>query len=352
MDRSDAYLVPRRRAGLVRKFLNPLVSEGRPYHGAWYYIKLRKIGNKLEYYFDNERIFEATDPEMIREGLLGIWTFMHSMTVAQVKITFDKMRFPDLPLSPVPAPPDPRRRSEPADVAMDGVPLHTLDTRLWSVDDSVGHAVLRTVPGHAPGLAVVNRMGSGSMFAKCGLPPQELRGLAGWQFLLKRTPDAQLNAYYSIGTMNDKGEYTPEVRCVHRISGDAFADGPLVETGSTPVDGSQAAALEEGWAPVQVWIPEHLRPTGDDGGARKVRFEGFGTMGESLGALRTHRQRSGGDLLPAPVLPRRIWGSRDLRRREPGSLHPARRAPRPRDRPVPAMRRRSTSGLPNAAVRG
>lgn len=279
MVRSDAYLVPRRRAGMVRRFLNPLVSQGRPFHGAWYYIKLRKLGDKLEFYFDDHKVFETTDPEVIREGMLGIWTFMHSMTVAQVKITFEQMRPRPLRLFPVLTPPSPSAELM-VEVAMNGFPLNALDPSLWTVDEKVGYARLEPVSGVTPGLAVRNRMGSGSMLALPGLPPVSLRDLAGWRLLVKRTPDAKFNLHYSVGTVDGEGAYTPQRQYVHRLSGDDFPDGPFRHTGSTAVPGSPGADLDAGWTEVEVWIPEELRATNQNG-RLKVRLEGIGTMGES-----------------------------------------------------------------------
>lgn len=281
MARSDSYLVPRRRAGLVRKFLNPLVSQGRPYHGAWYYIKLRKIGNKLEYYFDNERIFEETDPAAINQGLLGIWTFMHSMTVAQVKVTFQNMRPLPVVLLPAAVPSAPAATPAVADVTMNGFPMQSLDLAHWTVDDPVGHAQLVVCPGAAPGLTVRNLLGSGAMLAKPDFPVLELRQLAGWQFALKRTPGAELNVYYSIGVTDANGAYTPQRYAFHRVSGDGFPDGPYEQTGMTVVPGSAASEVEAGWTTVQVWIPESLRVPNDTTGQQKVRLEGIGTLGES-----------------------------------------------------------------------
>ncbi|NOY80834.1 MAG: hypothetical protein GXP31_07490, partial [Kiritimatiellaeota bacterium] len=90
--RSEKYLVPRRRKGYERKYLNPLLAKGRPIHGAWYYIKLRRIGRKLEYYFDNQLVFTWVDKEPIPEGLVGIWTFKQAMTVARIKISARTIR--------------------------------------------------------------------------------------------------------------------------------------------------------------------------------------------------------------------------------------------------------------------
>jgi hypothetical protein len=281
MDRSDAYLVPRRRAGLVRKFLNPLVSKGRPYHGAWYYIKLRKFGDKLEYYFDNEKIFEETDPDAIQEGLLGIWTFMHSMTVAQVKITFQRMHPRPVQLLGSPDSPEEPAAPTPPEVTLNGFPLQSLSPDHWEISDTVGHTTIDALPGSSDGLAVIDRLGSGTMLAKPNFPPVELRRLAGWQLLLKRTPDAEFNIYYSIGVKGSNGVYTPQRNLVHHISGDAFDGDTEIETGSTHVPGSPASDLAVGWTPVNVWIPEGLRTPNDTTGAAMVRLEGIGNMGES-----------------------------------------------------------------------
>lgn len=101
--RTDRRMLPRTRERRVRALL-PWVAAGRDIHGAWYYVKIRKIGNRLEYYLDNELVEELsyTDPEPLTGKKLAIWTYDNSMMVARVKISYQKRSAPD-PL--VPAPP-------------------------------------------------------------------------------------------------------------------------------------------------------------------------------------------------------------------------------------------------------
>jgi len=195
-----------------------------------------------------------------------------------VKITFESMR--PRPIRLLPSLPSPPPAPEPAVVTMNGFPVQPLDPGLWMIDDTVGYARLESLPGAAPVLGVRNRLGSGSMLARPAFPPLDLDGLAGWRFQLKRTPDAELNVHYSIGVVDGEGVYTPRQQYVHRISGDRFADGVYRETGTSEVAGSAAEDMADGWASVEVWIPEELRPP-DGAGKLKARFEGIGTMGES-----------------------------------------------------------------------
>jgi hypothetical protein len=293
MDRSEEYLVPRRRKGMVRKFLNPLVSEGRPIHGAWYYIKVRKIGQKLEYYFDNQKIFELNDPEMIRQGLVGIWTFMHSMTLAQIKMTFqhsEPLDFPIEVLKPYdPATPEnedrnakPEKTAPQWDITTNNVPLDSLDPAYWSHEDDVAQSRMLPFRMNAGGLRVNNRMGAGRMFMAANLPPVPLDTLAGWRFLMKRSPGAMLNFHYSVGTVDGNGTYTPAKNYFEHISADDFTDGPFTRTGNAavpPCDNVDSPAGE--WTPVTVWIPSRYRSAADAKQNVMVRVEGFGIKQDS-----------------------------------------------------------------------
>jgi hypothetical protein len=301
--RSDKYTVPRRRAGSVRKYMDPLISEGRPVHGAWYYIKLRKIGKRIEYYFDNQPIFATEDPEVLNQGLVGIWTFIHSMTLAQVKITFQQAQPRAFPVTRLPLnqPPSPTPSAPPAaaagtapeaapasaqtapapawPVSANGFPLDSLDASFWSVHDTVGHAVLEPFQMNAAALRLTNRLGSGNMLLKPVLPPLPLSSLAGWRFQLRRTPTACLNLYYSIGTAAADGTFTPLQACFHQISGCAFTDGAYRRTGQTEVPGSERVDRPGGdWYTVTAWIPTSVRTPQDEASKLMVRLDGLGNL--------------------------------------------------------------------------
>lgn len=294
--RTDSYLVPRRRKGMYRRILNPLVAQGRPIHGAWYYIKLRKIGDNLEYYFDDELIFKESDPEMIREGLVGIWTFVHSITLAQIKIAFGSERprsFPvtmlsvdDVALAPPQAPAAPAEEAVPPadtvtpyrwDATAGGFPLDPLAGHFWQQRDSVGQSQLTAFALNADALHYRNLLGGGDMRITATLPPQPLQDLAGWRFKIKRTAAARLNLFYSIGTLNDKGEYEPRRHLFHQISGPDFSDGPWRLSGSSELEpvGSVLPDRRQ-WTELTAWIPSRFRAPGERGEKQYARLEGFG----------------------------------------------------------------------------
>ncbi|MCK5803762.1 MAG: hypothetical protein KAI66_13055 [Lentisphaeria bacterium] len=284
IERSDKYLVPRVRKGMVRKYLNPLVSKGRPIHGAWYYIKLRKVGDRIEYFFDNELIFSYEDKDVLHEGLVGIWTFMQSMTLAQVKITFEEACPRPVEVLPLPAE-EPEKEEEeppPALVTVEGQPFDSLASDFWKLSDPVAHSQLRHVRDHASATGVVNRLGSGNMLMTpvfdAALP---LHRVAGWRFLVKRTPTALFNLHYSLGRVVEDGKYVPVKHCFHQLSGTGFGEGGYVCTGRTTVPGSPSLAPEDwsrGWHQVEAWIPSQLRSATDESSGLLVRLEGFGNM--------------------------------------------------------------------------
>lgn len=285
--RSDRYTVPRYREGNRRLTGDPLIRQGRDVHGAWYYIRFRRVGQRLEYDFDNERCLTVEDTDPPRAGGLGIWTFLNSMVVARVKIAAEKIRPRLMAFTPVEltagrnddrlSPPEPA-------VALHGTPVPVLSPRYWQVEDPVGHMQLEWHRDDEGGwyFATRNLMGSGSMAARCEWPAVPWSELAGWTFEVRRTPRAVFNFYYSLGRLDPNGAYVPHQRFFHRLTGTDFSRGKFRMTGTTDVP----ATLSTGsgwhtsgpWTRVTVWIP------GDGAGLPPldsnvlVRIEGFGLL--------------------------------------------------------------------------
>ena len=278
---TDKYLVPRIREGSARLGFNPLLPEGnkRSMHGAWYYMKLRRIGSRLEYYFDNELVFAYDDPDPIDVGSMGIWTYMNSMVVARVKIAAERIRPQSLVVEPATLP---ARRSEPATepssaaVLNHGRPLDLCSPSHWTVNDQVGRSRLTWHEDETVGrfFRVENLLGSGEMFAACNMPPASGSTLAGWRFLVRLTSGARMNVHYSVGQEGANGEYTPTERYYHRITGTDIAEGPIAMAGASDLDGGP-----EQWRPVTVWINRQESPLLPLDAARtQVRLEGFGNL--------------------------------------------------------------------------
>ena len=138
------------------------------------------------------------------------------------------------------------------------------------------------VTNSAPAFTVTSVLGSGSLLARCALPPVPYSKIAGWRFEAKRTARGLFNFYYSIGRRNAAGVYGPERSYVHRLSGEDCAKGTYGMTGRTDVP----AGAEPGtnwlaagvWSPVTAWLPTvgYRASAGDTG--LLVRVEGFGNL--------------------------------------------------------------------------
>jgi hypothetical protein len=294
MARSDKYLAPRSREGNKRFGYEPLLADGRPVHGAWYYMKFRRVGRRLEYYFDNEPVFSLDDPEPLGSGSAGIWTFMNSMMVARVKIGAESIRPRSVEIRPVgldsPILSGGIRAGsrEPtavfAPVVKDGNPLQLCAPACWEADDPVSRLRLdwHDRSGSTPYFVARNVMGSGTVLAKCLLPPVPLGNLAGWRFDVKRTPMALFNFCFTTGRKDAKGDYTLDRWYFHRISGADPEKGAFIKCGETDV--APVARLPDGdspWTPVTVWIYGAGGKTGDESG-RWARIEGFGSLQPGL----------------------------------------------------------------------
>jgi hypothetical protein len=87
---TDRELVPRGRlrspkARAVQVDWDP---GGRPVHGAWYFVKVRRTGSRYDVWFDNAPVFSFTDPEPLAAQRLALWTQHNSIVIARAKISY------------------------------------------------------------------------------------------------------------------------------------------------------------------------------------------------------------------------------------------------------------------------
>ena len=290
---SDKYLVPRSREGNVRRGHEPMIPLGtmRDVHGAWYYMKLRRIGQRVEYFFDNERIFSYDDPQPLDGGLFGVWTYLNSMVIARINVAASKLVRRPVSFESVP-PNAPRQQPPPTPTSPFRLVNHDRPLELstpghWKTDDPVGRARMTwgVTPDNADAFSVETVLGSGPMAVRCMLPPVPYEELAGWRFYVKRTPRARFNFHYSVGSVTD-GEYTPKQSYFHRLSGTGFSKGKLTMTGETEVPGTPATntdwRVSSPWTAVDVWIPPVLPAAIATNGNLAVKLEGFGNLQPSF----------------------------------------------------------------------
>jgi hypothetical protein len=280
LDVSTNYLAPRVRAHSRRLGYEPLIQSGRDVHGAWYGMRLRRAGNRLQYSFDNQPVFDCADPDPLGSGRLGIWTYMNSMMVARVRVTADTIRprrfafgplsgRPPLPAAAVAAPAKP--------VTLDGRPVEWLDPACWEADDLVSHPEISFRAGAEgrPEMRVGAGLGGGSFLARALVPPARVERLLGWRFEFARHPQARVNFEFSVGGTEDGRIFVPRAHYTYRVCGSDETRGPRRLAGAMerPPAATPEGRIEPVWTPVTVWLPpEAARPLS------LVRVDGFGNL--------------------------------------------------------------------------
>ncbi|MDP7250316.1 MAG: hypothetical protein QGF00_12000 [Planctomycetota bacterium] len=85
---TDREFMPSGRKG--RPSLRPIPVDwdpgGRAIHGAWYYIKVRRTGNRIYWFFDNVPVLSFEDPDPPTGNRLALWTQGNSIVIARAKI--------------------------------------------------------------------------------------------------------------------------------------------------------------------------------------------------------------------------------------------------------------------------
>jgi hypothetical protein len=90
IDKTDRQLIPRGRhsrptARIVEVAWDP---GGRPVHGAWYFVKIRKTGGRFDVSFDNVPVFSVTDRDPLAGRRIALWTQHNSIVIARAKIGY------------------------------------------------------------------------------------------------------------------------------------------------------------------------------------------------------------------------------------------------------------------------
>ena len=277
LDISTKYLVPRSREGLVRQGYQPLVAKGRDYHGAWYGMQLRRVGNHLKYIYDNEEVFNVDDPEPLQDGSLGIWTFRNSMMVARIKIAAESIKPRPFDFHTIPAGQPPTE--EPSAPPDNGLRINDrvaqpLSPLYWESFDTVSHPSIRfsKLDTPHPEMKVTSILGGGTFLAQCNLPVAQPNKLLGWRFEMARHPEARINFEFSSYAKDKQGELAPAQGWSYVLSGSDETRGPRKLAGKAdaipPSEGTNIV-----WTPVEVWIPADVISA-----QQPVKIDGFGNL--------------------------------------------------------------------------
>ena len=281
IDSSTKYMVPRIREGNDRRDYEPDIAVGRPMHGAWYGIQFRRVGNRLQYIYGNETVFEADDPNPLQGGSLGMWTYRNSMMVARIRIAAEHIQPRAFAFKPIPPGPPPAPREAPLPdpgTRINGRPLQPLAATHWEADDPVSNPHIRFTGQNTakPEMRVTSVLGAGSFLARCTLPPAPPDKLLGWQFEIARHPDARVNFEFSTVKPDGKGGLTQLQGWTYILNGSDETRGPRKIIGThghippSPPDATNGSIV---WTPVEVWIPSDIFHDGNP-----VQIEGFGNL--------------------------------------------------------------------------
>lgn len=274
------YILPRIREGNARRGgYEPMVPGGRDVHGAWYGMRLRRTGDRVQLVFDNLPVLEMTDPNPLDSGCFGIWTFRNSMMVARVRIVAESIqphRFAYRAIDPqtavvVNVPDSPEGYPLPPQT-INGLPMNLLSPACWIADDPVSRPVVRFCKGISGNeMHVTAHHGGGTFFVSNGVLPIAANKLLGWRLDIARSADAALNLEFSSGRVKDDAfEVVQPWSFV--ISGSKNTCGPRRIAGSSDTTPS-ASRKAPVWQTLYFWLPCEVLSSD-----LAVRLDGFGNL--------------------------------------------------------------------------
>lgn len=276
---TDSYLLPRIREGNARRGgYEPMVPPGRDVHGAWYGIRLRRTGDRVQLIYDNLPALEYNDPAPLAAGCFGIWTFRNSMMVARVRIAAESIqphRFAfhaiDPNAAPAAMPTAPDAFSLPPQTA-NGLPANTLTPASWAADDPVSRPVVRfRGSGENAEMWVTAHHGGGTFFVSNLVPPIAAAKLLGWRFDVARSDDAAFNLEFTTGRATGNTFETAQPWS-YVISGSDDTRGPRRIAGrcELPPSSTRGAPV---WTTVYAWLPCEVLSSDF-----AIHLDGFGNL--------------------------------------------------------------------------
>jgi hypothetical protein len=73
--------------------LLPVIADGMPpsndLHRHWWYVRVNKIGSRVECYLENELIFTYDDPKPLDLGQIALWTYNNGIMLSRVQIYYE-----------------------------------------------------------------------------------------------------------------------------------------------------------------------------------------------------------------------------------------------------------------------
>jgi len=218
---TDVELAPRVRESAAKRHFQGLWNPaGRDIHGAWHYVKVRKIGNRLECYFENKLVMSYEDPEPLQGKRIALWTQDNEIVLAKMKISYSGQRRVPAHLAP---PIDIPRLSEglpEVQVSAAGLASHAWDFECglegWQSIDEHGAVLALDETDPAPdgraSLRLVNANGGGTFGVKVPFGSIDLLRCSEFSFDYKVTPETRANFYFTVASKQYFLEFTGSSR--------------------------------------------------------------------------------------------------------------------------------------------
>ena len=200
---TERELIPRTRDQTPRARIMDLEWDpgGRPIHGAWYYVKVRKTGPRFDFFFDNIPVMSYVDPSPLACRRIALWTQQNSIVVARVKIGYSRVSEGGAYLAPKPEA-EPVLAAAGPSLRCDSHPGARFDFERgvegWaptSGDQSAGLSLDAGDRGGKRCLRVTNLYAGGDFGVRVPLPPMDLGRVARFEFDCAIPPSAKVNMY-------------------------------------------------------------------------------------------------------------------------------------------------------------
>ncbi len=241
--KTDREFIPRTRDHRPSARVIPVEWDpgGRPIHGAWYFVKLRKRGGTIDMAFDDVPVLSYTDPKPLQGGQVALWTQDSSIVVARMKLSYSRRArgAARLAQGPAPAPAE-----APADDPIRVVSLthpslvYNFETGLqgWReahVDQGAVLTWQKRADGKGHCLKLSNAYPGGDAGAEIPVQRMDLAGTQALEFDYKLSPGALVNLYFQLEGDRERlyfvrlsglGESSENVRRIAAVP-DAKADG-------------------------------------------------------------------------------------------------------------------------------
>ena len=256
---TDQELIPHLRASRPRARVIDLAWDpgGRPIHGAWYYVKMRRRSGRVEVFFDNTRVLSYEDRKPLPGGRIALWTQDNSIVVARAKVAYEKTPQAGARVMtaaearahvpPAPRPPAFRIGSETHPGVVSDFEGHLCGWEPFRGDESALPSLDSSTKSEGRySLKLTNMHAGGDFGVKIPIPRMDLSRVTELSFDYRVPKSSKVNLYF-------KTEEEPYVLYFVRLNGESRSHAAMVPVGDF------AAAADGRWRHARINLGDALK---------------------------------------------------------------------------------------------